>query len=456
MGFEGEFASYEPLRRIADSEKYNALLTHVRIQKKDQSIKNFDSLLVYKKDLLQNLIQPSLIIFTDGSSFEKEIEKGFPSARLGVVTIASVLTNLDKIKQLLKDDFIDPKEFRKTEDNSFMEAFFPGCNVVMDSEKDAKASLRRRLFEELKSKDRLPLTNGETLLETYEYLLHIKLQNTEVRRPKSPIDGIDSDMIYDRGEYICPHSGEALFSTDALRLHELMNPSGTNIDLFNQIMSTIEKLWLVNILRSFEKLELLPVLRYIAFIMDGPLAVFGTASWLTKVIETELRRINDLQKKVNDNDMIILGIEKSGAFFNHFIDIDTSKDGIDGVFPKQTALLLTDEYVKKNIIYSESTKPYGYDTYFGRRFFYKTVSGQKLVPVLAWFSDEQKNIKTANINQFPRLGDVLQLLDSLASNRYPNSISPLISVHAEVAIPLNLGNRLFDDIAREIREKSKT
>jgi hypothetical protein len=76
------------------------------------------------------------------------------------------------------------------------------------------------------------------------------------------------------------------------------------------------------------------------------------------------------------------------------------------------------------------------------------------VPVIAWYNDYQKDIKTANVDQFSRLGDVLHLLDRLVSSRYPNSISPLISAHAEASIPLNLGKRLFDEIAREIAATS--
>jgi hypothetical protein len=214
-------------------------------------------------------------------------------------------------------------------------------------------------------------------------------------------------------------------------------------------------LWLVNILRSCEQKDLLSTLRRIAFIIDGPLAVFSTSSWLTKVIEAELRRINEKQKHINGQDMMIIGIEKSGIFFNHFRDIDTSKEGIPDVFPNQSALLLTDEYIKKNIIFSESTKPYGQDTYFGRKFFYKAASGQRIVPVVAWFNEDQKNIRTANPEQFNRLADVMSLLDMVVSNRYPNSLSPLISAHAEAAIPLNIGTRLFEDIAREIKERSE-
>jgi len=41
----------------------------------------------------------------------------------------------------------------------------------------------------------------------------------------------------------------------------------------------------------------------------------------------------------------------------------------------------------------------------------------------------------------------------LISNRYPNSINPLISAHAEAAIPLTLGKKMFDEIAQELRKR---
>ena len=357
---------------------------------------------------------------------------------------------------MAQNEFIDPKKFRETEKASTIESVFPGCNVILDGEKNAKASYRRILYEELKSN--VFFTDGETLLDTYEYLFRIKRELSADRNlPKSPIDE-EKDMTYGYGEYVCPHSGEPLYSTDALRLHELMNPSGTNGEMFGQTMSTLEKLLLVHLLRAFEIKEKkekgwLATLRRVAFIMDGPLAVFSTSSWLAKAISHELIRINELQKKINGQDLLIIGIEKSGTFFNHFLEIDTTKDGIKDKFPRQSAFLLNDDYIKKNIIYSESNKQYGADTYFGRKFFYKAASGQKIVPVIACFTEYQKDLTTANTDQFVRLADVMNLLDQLVSSRYPNSVSPLVSAHAEAAIPLNLGNRIFEDMAREIRER---
>lgn len=454
MGFEGEFASYEPLRRLLDSKKVQALQDRFKLREREEDSESFNNSIIKKSDLNENILQPDLVLAIDGSNLAAKAENGFPGAEFGYITVASVLIDLKQIEELEKKEFINPKEFHETEKVSTIETVFPGCNVILDNEKNAKASLRRILFEELKNNK--IFSDGETLLDTYEYLFKIKqnIFGNEIL-PKSPIDDIDLSMTYGFGEYICPHSNEALFSTDALRLHELMNPKGSNGEMFGQIMSTLEKLWLIHILRAFEKKDWLATLRRVAFVMDGPLAVFSSSSWLTKVISFELTRLNELQKKINGVDLLIIGIEKSGVFFNHFNEIDTTKDGITDKFPKQSAFLLDDAYIKQNIIFSESSKPYGKDTYFGRKFFYKTASGQKIVPIVAFFNEYQQDISTAKPDQFTRLADIMNLLDKLVSNRYPNSISPLISAHAEAAIPLNIGKRIFEDMAKEIREKSK-
>lgn len=453
MGFEGEFASYEPLRRLIDSEKVKALHSRLKIRKVDDKSEDIEGLIINKSDVESSEIQPDLVLAIDGSNLVAKAENGFPGAEFGYITVASVIIDLNLISELEKKSFVDPKKFRETEKASTIESVFPGCNVILDSEKNAKSSLRRALFEELRSNT--VFADGESLLDTYEHLFSIKRGFGDKNYPKSPIEGYeDKDMTYDNGEYICPHSKEPLFSTDALRLHELMNPAGSNGEMFGQIMSTIEKLWLVHILRAFERKGWLSTLRRVAFIMDGPLAVFSTSSWLTKAIGKELSRINDLQKATNGQDLLIVGIEKSGTFFNHFIEIDTTKDGNADKFPKQSAMLLNDSYIKRNIIFSESNKPYGQDTYFGRKLFYKAASGQKIVPVIACFNDYQNDLNTAKVDQFTRLGDVMSLLDQLVSSRHPNSVSPLISAHAEAAIPLNLGKRIFEDMAKEIREKS--
>lgn len=457
MGFEKEFAGYEPLRRILDSSKVQSLQDRLRVYKSNdqEEIRDLSKHICRKAELTSDFV-PDYIVAIDGSYQPARAENGFPGAEFGYITISAVLIIEKAVRAFAKEDFIDPKKFRETEKASTIETVIPGCNVIIKNEASAKASMRRALFEEFQNTR--AFEDGETLLETYEYLFKIKQEKDKnlVRRrlPQSPIDGVDKEMTYGFGSYSCLYSRAALYSTDALRLHELMNPAGTNGEMYGQIMSMFEKLWLVHILRSFEKKDWLNFLDRVAFVLDGPLACFSTWSWLNKSIISELSRINELQKKQTRKDLLIFGIEKSGLFYSHFEEIDTTVEGGRDGFPNESSLLLTDEYIKKNIIFSDSDKIYGQDTYFGRKLFYKTKSGYRIVPVLAFYNEYQQNLKTANIDQYPRLGDLMNVLDELVSSRYPNSVSPLVSAHAEAAIPLNLGKRIFDDIAREIRAKS--
>ncbi len=453
MGFDGEYASYSPLRRILESKKVQSLQEKLLVNQTVSGIDFFDKYqqYIFNKELLPSDFTPNYIIAIDGSYHQVKINNGFPEAEIGYIAIAAGLILHNEVNQLSKQNFIDPKEFRDTEKASTIDTIIPGCNIIIQGEKSGKASMRKALFDELSATK--VFDDGETLLDTYEYLLDLKLKSGFSKPAQSPIDGVVSHMMYQKGKYQCTQSGETLYSTDALRLHELFNDMGENGGLYGQVMGLLEALWLIHILRSFEQKGWLELLSKTVFVLDGPLACFSTWSWLHKSIIKEIERINIVQKQKNHPDLLIFSIEKSGAFCNHFEALDTENTGIQGKFKPQTGLLLNDAYIKQNIIFSDSAKPYGKETYFGRKFFYKTKNNYRLVINIAFLSSDDANTLTANINQYPRLNDLINLLDDLTSSRYNHSITPLVLAHSEAAIPLNLGRKIFEEIAREIKKK---
>ncbi|MDE2599052.1 MAG: hypothetical protein KGL40_05460, partial [Rhodocyclaceae bacterium] len=183
----------------------------------------------------------------------------------------------------------------------------------------------------------------------------------------------------------------------------------------------------------------------------------------------ELARINAIVREKTDSDILVFGIEKTGRFFDHWCRLDTkSRRDFDkerehagaaddegfiaiepGRLPKQSVLLVKDDYIKRYVVPSESTKPHGKDTYYGRPFLYKTTTGAMIVGISAILNEAGDERSTANLDQFPRLPDVLDLLDLLVSMRYPNAVIPLIAAHAEAAIPLQMGEKVLDKLARE-------
>src|SRR5207244_4417467 len=85
---------------------------------------------------------------------------------------------------------------------------------------------------------------------------------------------------------------------------------------------------------------------------------------------------NAIVRAKTGNDLILLGVEKTGTFVTHFHEIDQTETPGKARFEPRSYLLLTDHYIKERVCYSDSEKRYGVDTYFGRKFFSKTAVGR--------------------------------------------------------------------------------
>lgn len=243
-----------------------------------------------------------------------------------------------------------------------------------------------------------------------------------------------------------------MFSTDALRIHERFHDAGSNGEAFGEVMQVWERLLLLHLLRCFERREWLDRVNRLAFVIDGPLAIFGHPAWLSAAIKTELKRLNAAVREKTGDDLIILGIEKTGTFVAHFDEIDQTETG-EPRFPPRSYFLPTDPYIKARIIFNTSPKRYGEDTYFGRKVFYKTASGARIVANIPYLSDAQDTLASDDVTLYPQFPAVCSLLDKLVSARFPNALAPIVSAHAQAAIPLELGAKVLQQLARALMRK---
>lgn len=448
MPYDGEFAQYKPLRRLAESERIKDLLGSYRVQHA-VSVAKTPLTIIARSSLNHDGWIPDWALAIDGSHAEVAIRNGYPGAEASYITVASVLIDLARTRELDQHRPVDPKVFRTLEQAESIDCALPGCNVIYDDEISAKSSFRHALFDVLHSTALAP--DSESLLDTYEALLKSK---PETREQKCPYEDCPAAGEYSPkyGQYVCScEEKRRLYSTDALRIHERMNPAGSNGAVFSEVMQVLERLWFVHILRVFEAKGLLSVLKRVAIILDGPLAVYGQPAWLSNAIYKELSRLNQVVRMATGGkDLLLIGIEKTGLFVDHFDFIDTNADGTKGAFPNDTVALLDDNYIKRSIVFSESDRPYGHATYFGRKFLYKTGLGAKVVGSLPFLLEEHKDVSQADVSQYPRIADALATLNHLVSSRYENAVTPLVSAHAEASIPLHLGKKILEQLAREI------
>ena len=261
---------------------------------------------------------PELVLAIDGSHQEEKVENGFPGAEVGYVTVASVLMDVAKIRELDKHRPVNPKIFRQTEKVDSIDAAFPGCNVVLDDDTSPKASLRKALFETF-AETRI-FSDGETLLDTLEALLAYRQGETQPDCPYEECLSPSKKYTMGKGAYSCSCLYKRpLYSTDALRIHEGMVPDSSNGAMFAEIMQVFEVLMLIHVLRWLEQKKFLWLLKHTAIILDGPLAIFGHPAGLLQPIISELNRINTIAKQdfTDGVDMLLIGVEKTGRFVTH-------------------------------------------------------------------------------------------------------------------------------------------
>jgi|SRR5579884_621035 len=448
MPYEGEYAHYQPLKRIVESDRVQQLLRRSRVL--DRSLLTQAT---PKTPPPSDVMIPSLVVAIDGCHTEVDVRNGYPGAKVGYCSVASVILNLAEVDRLDAVRPINPVDFRRTEEPSSDASALPGCNVITRDHISARDSFREALFDLLHDAI-VDLEDNTRLLATYQALLAYKPSGT-IACPYVNL-GCERQVTIGLGVGTCScERRKPLYPTDALRIHERFNDdAGTNGEAFGYVLSTWERLLLIHLLRCFEQRSWLDRLGAVAFFVDGPLAIFGPPAWLSAAISSELQRLNALVRSTTGTDIVIVGIEKTGNFVTHFEEIDKQEDG-SACFNPGTYFLPTDWYIKQRLIFSDSVKRYGADTYFGRKFFYKTHSGARIVANMPFLTREQDSLLTDTPAAFPRFGTVCSLLDKLVTSRFPNALAPIVSAHAQASIPLHLGQRVLRQLAAVLMRQTQ-
>ena len=292
MPYEGEFAGYRSIRRLVGADAVQQLLKRARVAPPNVNRNNPTP----SRAPDASTEAPAFVVGIDGSYNEVPVRNGYPGAHVGYCTVASVLINLKLIEQLDEERPVDPQLFRKTEEAATVDAALPGSNLVTRNHMWARDAFREAVFDVLHDKV-VDEEDRTRLLDTYETLLTLKPQG---RGQVCPYDhnGCDQHIVILPGNTSCPcGKRNPIYSTDALRIHERFSHDGTNGEAVGLVSEVWGKVLLVHLLRCFERQGLLDQLGRLAFVLDGPLGVFGPPAWLSAAISAELKRLNGIFRK---------------------------------------------------------------------------------------------------------------------------------------------------------------
>ena len=445
MPYRGEYATGDSLWRLEENPSVKAFRGAIRVRNRggDEGLPP-----TIEPERRQNDIRR--IVAVDGSTVTGAVQNGFPMAEASLFNAAVIVIKVDELRTFDRDTIPSPSALRDLERVETMSAVLPGQNVVgFSAEQDVpKKFFRQTVRQELNFKLD---DDHESLLETFHAIAADAINDSATFQ--CPIEdcgqGPGGKVPRRTVDALCECDREArLYSTDSLRMHERFHDHGTCEQAFTAFRMVTEHLLMVNIIRYFQQKLPPSCFDRTAFVMDGPLAIFGMPAWLKDHVQAEVARIHTELMRAGRPGLLLMGIEKTGQFTEHLEELDWREtEGQRQRLANGTALVPTTEYVYRHIAPNpNSTKAYGQAVHYGRKIMYKSHGGQHAVlmtPIVNRVGEEPNSTST---DAFPRLGDALDIIDDLYSHLYSDGFIPLIRANAHAAIPLRRGHSMLAEL----------
>lgn len=404
---------------------------------------------------------PEKIIAVDGSYYESSINDRLPSTKVGYVKVGCVLVDMAQYKSLRVYDgrFVDPFRVAALQDsNSPLTFTLPSANIRWKNKRSVRDSFRVTVDEHLCSeKTRFSKNDPKTSLRTT--LFHLASRRPgqmatgdpgRLKIHKCPDCGEGPIELRDvPGAQHCPRCAAEVYPSDCLRLWEEVSDYQSNVQALSRFMLQVEHMISVHYIRYLAE-NSPTLLGSMAFFVDGPLAVFGNGAWLHGSIMRYLAEMDDQLKADNRPGVLMIGLQKTGQIVDHAALIES-------FLPKNRIFAIDDEYRYKYIIGGREPagNGFGYETYYGQDFIYKTPSGRRFVfalpyPFISKDGSGMNFLKAkTEIGRYPDLPRALALINEFESDLYENAVVPIALAHRYTAISLAPGGRVLDILTRE-------
>jgi hypothetical protein len=377
------------------------------------------------------------VIAFDGSSQEVEVREEFPSTRIGYIQVAGVLTDLRRMLSQDSQRFVDPAVIHDAAQEALHSIVVPGSNVCRPDMPTVRDSWRAEVYEvfrEYRIEDRSPLDVFMLLVSFSD-----KQSPGGVILARCAADEACSarDIEVPRDGRECPTCHRWLYPTDALRIHEEVSEEHGNSTALGRLMTCLEQVTMVGYL-DFLGTRRPEALATTAFVTDGPLAIFGPQAWLHQPV---MNFVQHLVARVPQGPVIV-GVEKTGQFPEH-------ARAIADHIGRRQIMALSDDYIYSHVLTFRSSPnaPYGRDTYYGQKFFYRTAQGCLLTISVPKVSPEPTD--RHNPRHYPLLPNTLGLLDRIGTSLYEHALIPVALAHSFASIPLRTGSKVLTLFAQE-------
>lgn len=392
---------------------------------------------------------PRYVVASDASKSDTPISDKLPSTQVGFLKVSHVLIDMEKYAVLVDptNRFIDPFRVAEMHRSASPITFtMPGSNIRYKGINCVKHGFRRALFDQLN----IDRGNGGASYVLARTLL--ELNDGHITQKLCPTCGADVNAAFDANNLTstCKACSGEVYLTDWLRLHEGISDFGDNASAMTRMMNAIEHLMLGAFMQQV--LEVQPsALANIAFVLDGPLALFGEPAKLSQRMQLLIYRINERLEQLGLDPMLVIGLQKTGGVMDHAMLLER-------FLPNGAFRIIDDDYRNKFITGGDSPSAnFGNETYYGQDFLFKTERGRIFNFAVPYpFPDKTaggggKGFAKEKVN-LQRYGKLLEkacdLIRHFEMDLYDNAIVPVALAHRHASISLIPGGKVLDLLVR--------
>lgn len=392
---------------------------------------------------------PRFVVASDASKSDTPINDKLPSTQIGFLKVSHVLISMDAYAGLIDPEnrFVDPFKVAEMHRSASPLTFtMPGSNIRYKGIKSVRHGFRQALFDQLSTNrgdDRSPMI----LVNSLRAIVGSKLEIS-----KCPDCGSESTTFKFASSDVetCSVCKANVFISDWLRLHEGISDFGDNSSAMTRMMNAIEHLMLGAYIKQV--FDIHPgALADIAFVMDGPLALFGEPAKLSFRLQELIYTVNERLKQLGLSPMLVIGLQKTGGVMNHALLLERFLG--DGLLR-----IIDDDYRNEYITGSDSPSAnFGNETYYGQDFLFKTERGRIFNFALPYpFPDKNINgggkaFASAKV-ELARYGEQIQracdLIRHFEMDLYDNAIVPVALAHRHASISMIPGGKVLNLLVR--------
>ncbi len=400
------------------------------------------------------------IVVVDGGYQIVTIKDNYPSAQIAFYSVGLLTFSKALLDELDEKETVDPDDVGRLKNLHKFHFTLP-VKIIKFKTGSFTETVRKTIFDIFNDNIVFKDDKNTSLLNTVKWLIFEEYHN-DLKKGTGTFDlvcpscrkavtfkkqGAYSDEINNFHKCSC---GEIVYLTDIFQLHDIVDDFNGASGIVSYLMSVFEMVLILTLFRYAHENHRASFLAKYLFIKDGSLALYSKLDdFASKKIRPFIQALHKASLKGKKSYINLVGLEKSGMFIEHLINMETK-------LADNTLVIPNLNYIKKYITGDTSTV-FGERTYFGTKMIYKLDDSLSFVVdfPLPCIDENGKCVSYSKYIVKPKAEDflniktIIKILCDLRCDMYNKSFIPVALINKLVSLSDIPGSKMLTLFTRE-------